>query len=85
MLGSPVIKACRDLGIQIKSCVLSSVNNKKQQRSLITASQHLQHVNKVPAHRECLILFRVMKFRRLAIAHICFQSVVQNTNLQYIF
>lgn len=27
MLGSPVIKACRDLGIPIKPCVLSSVNS----------------------------------------------------------
>lgn len=30
MLGSPVIKACRDLGIQIKPCVLSSVDNHSQ-------------------------------------------------------
>lgn len=39
MLGSPVIKACRDLGIQINKCVLSSVNNfshddKKRQHSV---------------------------------------------------
>lgn len=60
MLGSPVIKACRDLGIQIRrvSCLLLSATVMtpcKQQHS--AASHILQHVNKVPAHyqRFCVV------------------------------
>lgn len=66
MLGSPVIKACRDLGIQIKPRVLSSVDKPQSWHSKSSSIQwqwhltFLQHVNKVPAHYQCFVSWKLL-------------------------